>query len=226
MKIEHFETIESTNTYLKELVRRGDHPEDRVVISDSQTGGRGRTGKTFFSPEGGLYLSVLIKPECSVEDTVKITCAAGVVAAEILHGKIKWVNDIIIDGKKVCGILCEKAGNYIIIGVGINLKEPEGGFPEEIQTIAGTVEGDKDKLAKKLIGELAKLSDPKQINRLMKKYKKLSCILRHFVTVKSAEKEYKALVLDINSEGHLIVEKEDGERVCLTSGEVSLKNWK
>ncbi len=231
MDIKFFETIPSTNTYLKDLVRNEGNPDEQAAVAYNQSAGRGRLGRTFYSPGTGLYLSVLLKPKGSAEDIVKITSAAGVIVAKNLGGKIKWVNDIIIDEKKVCGILCESVGEYVIVGIGINLVEPEGGFPEDIRNIAGAVYEKCDdlkryKLAMKIVREVGKLSEPKYIKKAMKKYKKLSCVLNRIVTVSRGNEEYRALVLDINEDGHLIVEKEDGTKCILQTGEISIKNWK
>lgn len=230
MDIKFFETIPSTNTYLKEIVRSEGNPEEQAAVAYSQSAGRGRIGRSFYSPGSGLYLSVLLKPEGSAENIVKITSAAGVVVAEAIGGKIKWVNDIIIDGKKVCGILCESVGEYVIVGIGINLTEPEGGFPEEIRNIAGAVYKECDnlkryELAMRIVKEIGRLSKPRYVKKAMKKYKKHSCILNRKVTVSRGNEEYSALTLDINREGHLVVEKEDGTREVLLSGEISIKNW-
>ena len=111
-----------------------------VILADRQTAGRGRRGKSFFSPDGGIYLSIILRERENLPYTV---CAASAVCRVLrsygVDAKIKWVNDVYIDGKKVCGILCERVcdtqhGNAIIVGIGINHSVAE--FPEEIKGIA------------------------------------------------------------------------------------------
>ena len=145
-------TITSTNTVLKTLAAEG-APSGLALIAGEQTAGRGRMGRSFYSPAGtGLYLSLMLRPAMRAEEAVRLTACAAVAAAETIEElsgretRIKWVNDILVDGRKVCGILTEASVdcengmmNYVIIGLGVNLRDPEGGFPEELQSIAGTV---------------------------------------------------------------------------------------
>ncbi|MBR6501944.1 MAG: biotin--[Clostridia bacterium] len=144
-----FKKIDSTNIYAKTLASEG-YKDGTVVVAREQTAGKGRLGRTFFSKRGGLYFSVILRPYKSLNDTVFITTAAAVAAAraiEKVSGKkceIKWVNDIYINNKKVCGILTEGAItpdgslDYAILGVGINLFAPKGGFPSNLP-LAGSV---------------------------------------------------------------------------------------
>ena len=128
---------DSTNRVAKELARQG-ATHGTAVLAERQTAGRGRMERSFFSPEGGMYLSAILRPEIPPEDLLLMTpMAAAAVwkAVERLTGiclGIKWVNDLYLEGKKVCGILCERTGDAVIVGVGLNLKTPEGGFPPEL----------------------------------------------------------------------------------------------
>lgn len=147
-----FEELDSTSTFLKSLAARG-YPEGTVVAALRQTGGRGRMGRSFFSPSGtGLYFSLLLRPAGRFPDAGSLTALAAVAAAEAieeLSGKaaeIKWVNDIQIAGAKVCGILTEGrlgtadcSDEYAVVGIGVNCFEPEGGFPKEIESTAAAV---------------------------------------------------------------------------------------
>ncbi|MEE0807769.1 MAG: biotin--[acetyl-CoA-carboxylase] ligase, partial [Acutalibacteraceae bacterium] len=139
----------STNDVARELARQGAE-EFSCVLSKRQTGGRGRMGRKFFSYDGGVYLSVVLRPDINPKDSLFITVAAAVAMAEVIEevsGKralIKWVNDIYIDGKKVCGILTEgsisgESLQFAILGVGVNLSLPKENFPTEISNIAGSV---------------------------------------------------------------------------------------
>jgi len=144
--------VNSTNLVLRSLANRG-APEGTVVVAAAQTGGRGRKGRSFFSPQGtGVYVSLLLKPKIAPDDATLITTTAAVAvcgALEALSGRpaeIKWVNDVFMDGKKICGILTEgsfdmESGQfeYAVLGTGINIYTPAGGFPEELRAIAGSV---------------------------------------------------------------------------------------
>lgn len=141
---------DSTSSCLKRLA-----PElrgDTVLIASRQTGGRGRMGRSFYSPEGsGLYMSILTRPDLSPADLPLLTPAAAVAVCGAIEeltdrrAEIKWVNDILIGGKKVCGILTESAlgpggeALYCVVGIGVNLSPPRGGFPEDIADTAGSV---------------------------------------------------------------------------------------
>ena len=155
-----YNTVSSTNILLKEAAAAG-AKEGTVVVADSQTAGKGRMGRSFHSPDGtGLYMSLLLRPD--METAGRITTMAAVAvcrAAERVMGTkvdIKWVNDILRDGKKVCGILAEAAsGNdgiaFVVLGIGVNVYVPEGGFPSELADIAGALtEGVSPELRSKL----------------------------------------------------------------------------
>ena len=139
-----FDEIDSTNRYAKELEK-----DKTIVISDTQSNGRGRLGRDFLSSKGkGIYMSILLKYDEKMLDPTLFTCYTGTVVSKVfehllgLNPGIKWVNDIFIKGKKVCGILTEASYglengvlDYAVVGVGINVYRPEGGFPEEIKRI-------------------------------------------------------------------------------------------
>ena len=145
-----FDELDSTNTYLKKLARVG-APEGRVIIARRQSAGRGRLGRSFYSDAEGLYISVLIRPHMKAESMVFVTAMTAVAMARAIErtvdadAVIKWVNDIFVRGKKVCGILCESAfdadalSEYVVIGAGVNITEPLGGFPADISTVAGAL---------------------------------------------------------------------------------------
>lgn len=153
LKIEVFDSVDSTNNMCQARAATGE-PEVYVAIAGNQTAGRGRRGRTFYSPDGtGLYMSILLRPSgLSAEESLAFTTMAATSVAqsiETVTGKaavIKWVNDVYMNSRKVCGILTEGSFNlesgdldYAIVGIGINVREPDGGFPEEIRDIAGAV---------------------------------------------------------------------------------------
>lgn len=152
--IEKYDTVSSTNDLLKEKARAG-APAGTVIVAARQTAGRGRMGRSFLSEEGGLYMSVLLRPEGAAADALTLTARAAVAVAltvEKYTGKatqIKWVNDIYQNGKKVCGILAEGQANaggldFVVLGIGINLRAPKGGFPKELSEIAGALFTEED----------------------------------------------------------------------------------
>lgn len=191
-----FDELDSTNEYAKELAAKG-APHGTVVMARRQSAGKGRLGRSFYSPEGGLYMSVIIRPDFDVSKVGLVTTAAAVAVAEAIdetalkkadkegsgcsanrEALIKWVNDVYLDGKKVCGILAEGVStnhtktsaaassgtiDTIILGIGINTSTE--GFPEELSSIAGAVTGNysKDELAScvmsKLVHYISEISD-------------------------------------------------------------------
>ncbi len=233
--------VDSTNAYARNLAKDG-APEGTAVIALRQTAGRGRLGRSFYSPEGGIYLSIVLRPEISPEDTLLITAAAAVAAANAIENlsgretKIKWVNDIYIDGKKVCGILTEgglshqDALDYAILGIGINLSTPQGGFPADLP-LAGSVfdgievsEDTKARLIACFADEFFKYYKNLKGKQFMSVYKEKS-----FLTGKTVEFEregalYKARVLGIDDNAALIVECE-GEKLALSSGDAQIKEF-
>lgn len=240
INILHYPSLASTNTTLKEKALEGANA-GTIIIADTQTEGRGRFCRKFYSPENGIYMSILLRPDSVGFDSTLITTAAAVAvakAAEKLSGKetkIKWVNDVLIDGKKICGILTEGAFDpesrkpqYIIVGIGINAFMPTGGFEEEIKYIAGAVfdQFDNEKKAR-LIAET--------INIFMEYYKNLSSkefleeyrlrsavIGKNIIVFKNCS-QFNATAIDIDDNCRLLVEYEDGSREFLSSGEISIK---
>ena len=234
-----FKEIESTNTYATELAKNGEKGKT-VVIADSQTGGRGRKGKSFFSPKGGLYMSVILRPELTAEEALLITPAVACAVAKVLEkfsGKkmgIKWVNDIFCEGKKVCGILTEakldflnNSLEYAVVGVGVNLFKPECSYPEEIKNIAGAVfeaevgEDVKMKLAEKILEAINKEIQGIKIKQFLGEYKARSVLLGKQVTILS-EPIQQGIATDIDEKARLIVKTENGV-LTLDSGEISVK---
>lgn len=234
-----FDEVDSTNTLLKELAVKG-AAEGTLVIAKSQTNGRGRLGRSFLSKNGGLYLSLLLRPEESAEASLMITVAAAVCvsrAIETLCQKstdIKWVNDIFLNGKKVSGILTEGAINsknglldFAVLGIGVNIKEPKGSF-DEFSDIAGAIyKADEEKdifceLSAEIVNvffELYKnLSDKKYVDE----YRKRSMLIGKTVSFVKEDVLYTAKVLDIDNNARLILDQ-NGERIALQAGEVSVR---
>lgn len=234
------ETSPSTNTELKDLAAAG-APEGTVLIAHRQTAGRGRLGRSFFSPaHTGLYLSVLLRPQCSLKEALRLTPIAAVAAAraaDALCGTavgIKWVNDLYLDGKKVCGILTEctpdpQTGEplYVICGAGFNLFPPKEGFPSEIASLAGSLTATRDPtLRPRLAREFAQRLREGMLqpfDEILEEYRRRSVLIGKTVVSPTASFPGRATVLGIDDEGGLCIRCADGTERVLTGGEVSVR---
>lgn len=233
--------VTSTNTLLREAADEG-AAEGLVLIASEQSAGRGRLGRSFHSPAGtGLYLSLLLRPKLGFKHSVKITTAASVAmcgALEAVSGmtaQIKWVNDILLGGLKVCGILTEaslKPGtaelDYAILGAGVNISPPEGGFPDELADIAGAVLPEPAAQARELVAA-------EFLNRFMPLYSALpgtdyaeeyirrSAVIGREINVITPSGTRAALALGMDEDFGLIVRWDNGRTETLNSGEISIR---
>ncbi len=227
------ETVNSTNTYAKELAQNG-AKHNTVVIADKQTAGRGRLGRDFYSPSGtGLYMSIILRSDSAPLDPVALTIAAGVAVCRSIENvcnkqpQIKWVNDIFLDGRKICGILAEAGTNsgaidYIVVGIGINISTQN--FPAELSAIAGSLGDDINRsvIAGSVIAEFIHMQSLCGSHELINEYKSRSLVLDKKIDFTKDGKTYSGIATDINIEGNLVVELENGESITLKSGEISL----
>lgn len=237
IRIIKLEETDSTNTYLRSLAEKGEK-EGVIVIANSQRAGRGRCGKSFFSPaDTGLYMSILLTPDFSIEESLFLTPMTAVAVAKAIESVcdvkcgIKWVNDIYIDEKKVCGILCEgsfdhSSGrvNYVVAGIGVNLNRPKGGFPESIRNIATYLgEGDiKEALIHRITEEFFSLYDALPSHTFSEEYKKRSIVIGREIEIAGNETSI-VTVVDIDEKFRLITKDKDGNIKILSSGEISIK---
>ena len=229
---------DSTNRVAKELAAQG-APEGTLVVAQRQSSGRGRLGRSFFSPEGGIYMSMVLRPQIMAEKALLITTCGAVAVARAIEKicgcetGIKWVNDIFVKGKKVCGILAEAGFSggadcpeYVILGIGINVKKQS--VPEELEGIVGCLEeygacpADNMLLIEAVWEEFSELYQTLSTAVYMEEYKRRSILLGREVAVLAADGDYRAVVTDIDKEGHLVVER-DGTEYVLSSGEVSVR---
>lgn len=231
---------DSTNNVLKDLATKG-ASHGTVVIADYQTLGRGRQGRSFFSPRGtGIYMSILLRPDLELQKSVRITSMAAVAVARAirkltgLEAKIKWVNDIFIHNKKVCGILTEASPdtvrntlNYAVLGIGINVGPVT--FPEELQTIATSIQNEcslpvtRNALIAQILSELAASCHTLQDGSFLEESKQYSILLGKEIDILGENgKRTRAKAVDLDSYGHLIVEI-NGKKELLHSGEVSVR---
>ncbi len=241
-----YDSVTSTNDLAKEFAQSYPNNE-AVIIASTQTAGRGRRGRTFFSPhKTGLYMSIVLRPEFSPQTTSLLTpCAALCVAKAIervsnKNTQIKWINDIYIDGKKVSGILCESAFSsntnlldYVVVGIGINLSNPDGDFPNDIKDIATTVFGNVrpsnstiEKLCSLIINDICENSLNLESKNFIEEYKSRLFMLNSEVDVITANETYSAIAIDIDENAHLIVSLPDGSQRTLDAGEISIRQKK
>lgn len=243
LRVEVVKTISSTNEAVKVLASNGE-AEGKVILAEEQTGGRGRKGREFYSPSGtGIYMSILLRPKLSAAESALLTTSAAVAVAlslESISGKdtqIKWVNDVFMDGKKVCGILTEASMSlengwldYAVLGIGINVALPSDGFPNDLAEIATSVfseNNDYGDLRNRLVAEVLNnfmgfyehLTD----RLFLSEYRKRIISLGKLVTVIKDNKQRKATAIDINDDCHLKVRYENGDEEYISSGEVSIK---
>ncbi len=254
IELETYKSIDSTNSLLKRYAASGEM-RDMVAIAEEQTAGRGRRGRSFFSPNGsGLYMSFLLHPDVPIAEAASLTTVAAVAEAKAIEKVtgfetgIKWVNDIWMRGKKVSGILTEaqtsiESGtlDYCIVGIGINLYEPEGGFPKDIREVAGAVytertkrENLKNDIAAALIEEFMGFYGKFPNKTYLEDYRKRCFCIGRDVTVVTADHaalkndpdapdRVHAHVLGIDEDCHLHVRYKDGTEGFLSSGEISIK---
>lgn len=236
-----FKTSPSTNAEAMTRLMNGGLTHGTLIVADEQTKGRGRMGKSFFSPKSGIYMSVcLCKSIERMQDVMVITPAAAVAVRSAIakltgiDAKIKWVNDIYIDKKKVCGILTQadidfesgKAGTFIV-GIGINFVEQD--FPDEIkQRACALFTGQPTITRSQLIGEiyrnLIKLTDDLTDRRFMFSYKQHSLVMNREISYTYNGEDKSGKVIDIDGDGGLVVQENGGGIRNLTCGEISIRS--
>lgn len=232
----------STNTLMREKAEAG-APEGSVILANSQTGGKGRQGRSFYSPaDTGIYMSILLRPSgLSPEQAVKITTMAAVAMCEAIEeasgkqAQIKWVNDIYVEGKKVCGILTEASVSMenncmesLVLGVGLNVYAPAEGFPQELRQIAGAVFDSRQKDGKNLLAagflnRVMRLYRQREQADYAAAYRSRSMAIGKEVTVLKPSGSRKARALDVDDSCALLVEYKDGTKERLTSGEIRIR---
>ena len=235
--IDLYEEIDSTNMQARRDLQAGLY-RPKLIVAGGQTAGRGRRGKSFYSPkEKGIYMTLVLQPTLPLQQGLRITAAVAVAVCEALQSfsqeklGIKWVNDIYKADKKICGILTEGISDFeqgvlksVIIGIGINLFSQE--FPEDLP-VAGTLcaaetisrEEVIAAVAKKVLESIADLENP----QLMHKYREYSILLGQPIRYEYNGVTRDAVALDIDEDGGLIIQDRAGNRHILNSGEVTVR---
>ena len=272
--IECFKEIDSTNTYAKRilaecgnlrvssgaLTEAGQKYHKAIFIAEKQTAGRGRLGRTFVSPEKtGIYISVIYAPKGGITNPARLTaCTAVAICRAIknvvgklpegtsIEPQIKWINDIFVSGKKVCGVLAEGVANFesgmieaAVVGMGINIKKNTTAFEGQLADVVGTLEDatsakiSRLEIAAEIAGQVLKIfeedaSSEAAHKAIIKEYKEASFLIDRELTVYpligDEKSSYNAIATDIDDNAGLIVTLEDGSKRTLSSGEVSLKS--
>ncbi len=236
LHIQCCDQVTSTNNILKERAFKA----ECALIALSQTAGKGRLGRSFFSPhDTGLYLSVRINASMPTEKIMLLTPAAAVAAVNALERagvcdvQIKWVNDLVLSGRKICGILTEAVhlpdgSADVVVGVGINVYAPEDGFPAEISDIAGYIfrerrQNLRNELAADFINSFMEFVENIDKGEFIDIYREKSCVTGKRINVIKTGDVRPAKALDIDDECRLLVQYEDGTQEALYSGEISIR---
>ncbi len=241
LPIHVYKTVDSTNNAAKKLALEG-APHGTTVLALHQSKGKGRLGRTFFSPaNAGLYMSVLLEPMFDMGQSILVTTAASVAIVRAIEkvcgmkAQIKWVNDIYANGKKICGILTEAMTDFetgqiqhLILGIGINCSTKD--FPEDLLQIAGALEGDfsKNQLAAEILNQLMPLMNHLESESFIDDYKARSMVIGKEIKVYKGGYDAKspgrtARAMGIDEKGGLQVLYADGSRETLSTGEISIR---
>ncbi len=237
-----YDSTDSTNIRVKLLAIEG-APEGTTVAADEQTAGRGRLGRRFVSPPGsGIYLTVLLRPTGGIEQTMLITSAAAVAVCEAIRATtgadagIKWVNDIYIGEKKICGILAEAVSDCetgsiesVAVGIGINFTADPASFPPDVLERAGWIytgrspDVSRNELAAAVIDNLMENYRSIESRSFIERYRKYAIMLDRDVICISGRDSFNAHTVDIDDNGGLIVRMQDGTLRTLSTGEISVR---
>ena len=238
----YFDTIDSTNTKAQELAEKG-YPSGTLVVADKQESGKGRRGRSWVSPSGtGIFMTLMIKPDINPNNASMLTLVAALAVAKAItsvtgeEAMIKWPNDIVVNGKKVCGILTEMNAqfdyiNHIVVGIGINVHNES--FPEEISQMASSLmieAGGKRFHRAQIIAETMSYFEQyydtflktQDLSALVREYDKLLVNRNKSVRVLDPKEPFDGKAMGITSKGELIVDTWESRKL-VSSGEVSVR---
>ena len=237
--IHHFAEVTSTNDVAKELASKG-VKEGTVVISEMQTLGRGRLGRRWASPQGGIWFSIVLRPRVNPKEASKLTFVAAVAVARAiremfeLRAEIKWPNDVLIGGKKVCGILTETSTkgevvDFVVVGIGINANVGLDSFPESLRNSLTSlreermVEIEREEFLRALLEEVERyytILMRKDFDLILEEWRKLASFLGQHVEVTSFDQKTRGQAVDVDSDGSLIIKLTDGRIKKVMTGDV------
>ncbi len=238
-----YPTIGSTNDELKRLARQG-APGGTALVAGHQTGGHGRLGRSFHSPEGmGIYLSILLRPDCAPGALMHLTCAAAVAMCDAveavcgLRPGIKWTNDLVWGRKKLGGILTELAltprgqVDWAVIGIGINCRQQEADFPEALRSMAASLNmvtgtpPDPARLAAAMLEALFRMDRRLLTDKesMLRAYRRDCITIGQEISILRGDSVRRGTALDVDPDGALVVRCSDGSVEHVNSGEVSIR---
>ncbi len=237
LKLSVLKTTDSTNNEAKRMIAQG-LSENALIIANEQTAGRGRLGRSFYSPgETGIYMSFVFRTQLDLSDAVSVTTAAAVAVVRAIvkltdkHPQIKWVNDVYLENRKICGILTEAVSDFetcmtqnIIIGIGINMRYSD--FPEDIKDRAGVLNAkglSRNKLIAAVADEMMTLTEDLKNHSYIDDYRKYSMIIGKRIDFYKNNIKNEGTAKDIDDNGGLIVTLDNGTTETLTSGEVTVR---
>lgn len=241
-ELRYFEQTDSTNRQARQLGQAG-VPAPCLVVANGQSAGRGRLGRHWESPAGqGLYFSLLLQPQLPAEQAPLLTLAAGLAIKHALEGfgvkdlLVKWPNDVIIQGKKVGGVLSEMETRgsemlFVILGIGLNISQKKSDFPQELQETAASLDQlhpgvwHRDKVLEKILGELfqeIKNLEAEKVDQLIKRWEQESGFLGKKIKVEKSGQQLQGKVHGLDMEGHLLLETAPGKIVTLIAEDTTL----
>jgi len=243
--IHYFSEVTSTNDLAKEMASIGTK-EGTVIIAETQTRGKGRLGREWASPKGGIWLSTILRPKLSAKNVPKLTLMTSLAVAKTisqllnLKTEVKWPNDVLINAKKVCGILTEAntkgdVTNFVVVGIGINANIEPHSLPKEVRENATSLKHELKReinreqflrvLLEKMEHYYAMLTEGK-FNPILEEWKSLCSVLGSYVEVTSLEEKIEGWAIDVDENGALIIKLQDGTQRKVLSGDVSLARSK
>ncbi len=235
--------IGSTNEWAKELAGLG-ACEGTVVLAEIQSAGRGRLGREWFSPVGGLWFSVILRPQLKPAESVRLVFAAGLAVAEALHEQYglrvetKWPNDVLVNGRKICGVLTEmnsvgEKANFVVVGIGVNVNfDVSKVFPKELQRTTSSLEKEcgrqvsLDELLRVLLVKLEKIYESSTLgdfSSVLLEWKKYARFLGSQAEVSTDDGKLCGVALDVDEEGALLLKQESGLVKHVFFGDISTK---
>lgn len=242
-RIRYFPSIDSTNDHLKALARQG-APQGTAILAGHQTGGHGRLGRSFHSPEGmGIYLSILLRPQCAPTELMHLTCATAVAMCDAVEAStglrpgIKWTNDLVHGRRKLGGILTELGFSangtvdWVVIGIGINCRQQEGDFPEEIRSIAASLDmvtgkqTDTAGVAAAMLEALHRMDSVLLTQKagILDRYRADCVTLGREISVVRGSDVRHGIATAVDDDGALVVVYPDGTEETVNAGEVSIR---
>jgi biotin-[acetyl-CoA-carboxylase] ligase BirA-like protein len=233
--------VESTNDWARKLAGMGAE-EGTVAVAESQTAGRGRLGREWISPRGGLWFSIILRPDQNAREAARLVFVASLAVAEVLHEKYglktetKWPNDVLVSGKKICGILAEMSTKdekvtYVILGVGVNANFCANEvFPKSVKIEATSIESELGKKIRlesflRVLLEKMEIIYDRYLEAgfafLLEEWKKYAQFLGHRIVVRDRKERLNGLALDVDVEGALVLKLQQGITRRIHVGDVA-----